>query len=221
MIKLSGSVFNYNTNIEKLEKISSLLMDISDYVQPIVIAGGGDIARHYIKLARNFGSDEASLDLMGIDVSRINAKLLASILGNYSYENIPRTLEEISLAKNSGKIIITGGLHPGQSTNATAALIAEKIKAELFINATDVNGIYDSDPNQNFNAKLFKKISVSDCLNLLIKGSSIAGTYDLMDIVALKILERSKIKTFVIQSDPTNLKNIITNNQSDGTEIIF
>ncbi len=221
MIKLSGSIFNYKSESTKLKKISLLLMDIFDSVQPIVIAGGGDIARHYIKLARAFGSDESSLDLMGIDVSRLNAKLLASLLGDYSYVNIPKTLEEISLAKNSEKIIVTGGLHPGQSTNATAALIAEKVRADLFINATDVNGIYDSDPNQNKNANLFKKISVSDCLNLLIKGSSTAGTYDLMDILSLKIIERSKIKTFVILSDPTILKKIIIDNKSDGTEIVF
>lgn len=221
VIKLSGSIFNYKSESTKLKKISLLLMDIFDSVQPIVIAGGGDIARHYIKLARAFGSDESSLDLMGIDVSRLNAKLLASLLGDYSYVNIPKTLEEISLAKNSEKIIVTGGLHPGQSTNATAALIAEKVRADLFINATDVNGIYDSDPNQNKNANLFKKISVSDCLNLLIKGSSTAGTYDLMDILSLKIIERSKIKTFVILSDPTILKKIIIDNKSDGTEIVF
>ena len=39
-------------------------------------------------------------------------------------------------------------LHPGQSTNGTAALIAEKIKAEQFLNATDVDGVYDMDPNK-------------------------------------------------------------------------
>ncbi|NOJ29101.1 MAG: UMP kinase [Nitrososphaeraceae archaeon] len=221
VVKLSGSIFNYNADIDRLKKISSMLIDIFDSVQPIIIAGGGDIARHYIKIARKFGSDESSLDLIGIDVSRLNAKLLSTSLGIYAHDHIPRTLDEISPAKNSGKIIITGGLHPGQSTNATAALIAEKTRAELFINATDVNGIYDSDPNQNKEAKLFQKISVSDCLNLLIKGSSSAGTYDLMDIVSLKIIERSKIKTFVILSDPTNIKNTILNNQTNGTEIIF
>ena len=60
-----------------------------------------------------------------------------------------------------------GGLHPGQSTNATSALIAEKVKASTFLNATDVNGIYDSDPNTNKNAKLFKEITVKECMEIL------------------------------------------------------
>jgi hypothetical protein len=34
--------------------------------------------------------------------------------------------------------VILGGLHPGQSTNATSVLVAEKVKAQIFVNATDV-----------------------------------------------------------------------------------
>ena len=90
---------------------------------------------------------------------------------------------------------MTGGLHPGQSTNATAALIAEKVKAKKFLNATDVDGIYDSDPNKNKGAKMFREITVKKCLELLGSENSAAGAYDLMDIVALKVIERSKRST--------------------------
>ncbi|HVD08482.1 MAG TPA: UMP kinase, partial [Nitrososphaeraceae archaeon] len=110
--------------------------------------------------------------------------------------------------------------HPGQSTNATAALICEKIKANRFINATDVNGIYDSDPNKNPKAKLIKEIAIKKCLNLLNNGSTMAGTYDLMDIVALKVIERSKIPTWVIKSDPKIIKNLIMKSSQTGTKII-
>jgi len=53
-------------------------------------------------------------------------------------------------------LLSTGGLHPGQSTNGTAALIAEKVHAEQFLNATDVDGVYDRDPNKFKKAKKFK-----------------------------------------------------------------
>ena len=62
---------------------------------------------------------------------------------------------EVKNEIDSGLIVVTGGLHPGQSTNGTAALIAEKVKATEFLNATDVDGIYDSDPNKNKKAKKF------------------------------------------------------------------
>src|SRR5919108_6058564 len=145
-IKLSGSIFSEERNEGTIKRYAEMLTDVSIDVQPIVIAGGGKIARHYINLARYLGSDEASLDIMGIEVSRLNAKLLIAALGEQAYPSVPADLEHVSKAAVSGKVIVTGGLHPGQSTNATAALIAEKVKASKFLNATDVDGIYDSDP---------------------------------------------------------------------------
>ena len=145
--------------------------------------------------------------------------LLSAALGDSVYPVIPSSLEEISVACQSGKIIVSGGLHPGQSTNATAALICEKIKADRFLNATDVNGIYDSDPNKNPKAKMFREITIKKCMGLLNTESTQAGSYDLMDIVALKVIERSKIPTWVIKSDPRVIRNLVMKNSQSGTKI--
>jgi uridylate kinase len=220
-IKLSGSIFSEERNQDTIKKYAEMLTDISIDVQPIVIAGGGKIARHYINLARCLGSDEASLDIMGIEVSRLNAKLLIAALGEQAYSQVPKNLEEVTIAAESGKIVIVGGLHPGQSTNATSALIAEKVRATRFLNATDVDGIYDLDPNTSRNAKLLNEITVSECMEILKDGSSMAGTYDLMDIVALKVIERSKIPTRVLRSDITNIKDAIIGIHHIGTEIVM
>lgn len=220
VIKLSGSVFNFKTTSKSLKEYAQVLLDIQTKVQPVVVSGGGIIARHYVNLARSLGSDESSLDEMGIEISRLNAMLLSAALGDYVYPVIPSNLEEISIACQSGKIIISGGLHPGQSTNATAALICEKIKADRFLNATDVDGIYDSDPKKNAKAKMFKEITIKKCLDLLNNESTQAGNYELMDIVAMKVIERSKIPTFVIKSDPKVIRNLIMKNRQTGTKII-
>jgi uridylate kinase len=196
-----------------------MLTKISEKVQPVVVAGGGKFARYYISTARSFGSDEASLDIIGIEVSRLNARLLILALGDQAYPAVPEDLEQVSKAVTTNRIVVTGGLHPGQSTNATAALIAEKVKASKFLNATDVDGIYDSDPNKNKNAKLFSEITVKKCIELLGSEDSAAGAYDLMDIVALKVIERSKIPTIVVRSDPVVIENSISDNNI-GTRII-
>jgi len=220
VIKLSGSVFNFKTTSKSLKEYAQLLLDIQAKVQPVVVSGGGIIARHYVNLARSLGSDESSLDEMGIEISRLNAMLLSAALGDSVYPVIPSNLEEISIACQSGKIVVSGGLHPGQSTNATAALICEKIKADRFLNATDVDGIYDSDPKKSPKAKLFKEISIMKCLQLLNTESTLAGNYDLLDIVAMKVIERSKISTWVIKSDPKIIRNLILKNSQTGTKII-
>src|SRR5919109_1695732 len=220
VIKLSGSVFNFKTSSKSLKEYAQVLFDMQVRVQPVIVSGGGIIARHYVNLARSLGADESSLDEMGIEISRLNAKLLSAALGGSVYPATPSNLEEISIACQSGKIVVSGGLHPGQSTNATAALICEKIKADEFLNATDVDGIYDSDPNKNPQAKMFKDITVKKCLEILGAENSVAGAYDLMDIVALKVIERSKIQTVVLRSDIATIKNAIVN-KATGTRIVF
>jgi uridylate kinase len=211
-------VFGYET-IHELKRYARMLSEISEKVQPVVVAGGGKLARDYISTARSLGSDEASLDILGIEVSRLNARLMIIALGDQAYPVVPEDLEQVSKAVTAGKIVVTGGLHPGQSTNATAALIAEKVKASKFLNATDVNGIYDSDPNKNGNARLFNEITVRRCIDLLASEDSAAGGYDLMDIVALKVIERSKIPTVVLKSDPAVIKKAISHT-AVGTRII-
>ena len=219
VIKLSGRIFGMD-NVKVLKDYATFLVKISKFCQPIVIAGGGSIARHYISHARSSGADESTLDELGIEISRLNAKLLIYALKNKAYSHPPTTLQEVRHAVDDGLIVIAGGLHPGQSTNGTAALIAEKIKAEQFLNATDVDGVYDMDPNKFKKAKKFKQIELKNLKNMLVHEDSVAGGYDLMDIVALKIIERSKIKTRIIKADIKIIENAIKGGDV-GTKIIL
>ena len=219
VIKLSGSVFSENATKTPLQKYATMLKSISKKLQLVVVAGGGHIARHYINLARSFGVDEATLDELGIEVSRLNAQLLVYALGKLAHPHIPKNLQEVVAAVGTGKIVVTGGLHPGQSTNATSAQIAEKIKARMFINATDVDGIYDADPKIHKDAKLLKMIKLHALRNMLVHESTMAGAYELMDIVALKVIERSKIPTRVIKADVNTIKRVV-NGADVGTKII-
>jgi len=219
VIKLSGRIFGID-NVKVLKDYAEFLVKISKVCQPIIIAGGGNIARHYISHARSSGADESTLDELGIEISRLNAKLLIYALKNKAYSHPPTTLQEVRHAVDDGLIVVTGGLHPGQSTNGTAALIAEKVQAEQFLNATDVDGVYDKDPNKFKNAKKFQRIDLKNLKNMLVHEDSVAGGYDLMDIVALKIIERSKIKTRILKATPKNIESAIKGDNV-GTEIIL
>jgi uridylate kinase len=220
VIKLSGRVFGIENNEKLLKDYATFLVKVSKICQPIIVAGGGKIARHYISHARSSGADESTLDELGIEVSRLNAKLLIYALKDKAYPHPPTTLTETRHAVDSGLIVVAGGLHPGQSTNGTAALIAEKVHASEFLNATDVDGIYDSDPRKNPKAKKFKSIELRKLRNILVHEDSLAGGYDLMDIVALKVIERSKIKTRVLKADISTLEKAIRGSPV-GTEIIL
>ena len=219
VIKLSGRIFGMD-NVKILKDYARFLVKISKVCQPIIVTGGGTIARHYISHARSSGADESSLDELGIEISRLNAKLLIYALKHKAYPHPPTTLQEIRNAVDGGAIVVTGGLHPGHSTNGTAALIAEKVRAYEFLNATDVDGVYDLDPNKFKQAKRFRRIELKKLRSMLVNEESVAGGYDLMDILALKIIERSKIKTRIIKADIKTLEKAIKGD-SVGTEIIF
>ncbi len=221
VIKLSGSIFNFETNFKILEDYVNLIKKINEVYQPIIITGGGKIARFYINLARSLGFDESGLDLIGIQVSHLNAKLLISGLGDLSFPLTPQNLDEISTAVLTNKIVITGGLYPGQSTNATSALIAEKIKALKFYNATDVEGIFNYDPRIDPDAKMYESIGVKECISILKVENSMAGTYNLMDLISLKVIERSSLPAVVFKSSIENISKVIMDNAKIGTEIII
>lgn len=218
VIKLSGKVFDSPTRESLMEYADVFSSMHREGLQPIIIAGGGPIARFYINLARGLGYDEASLDELGIIVSRLNARLLIAALGDQAYKRVPEDLDEVIDAVEKGKIIVTGGLHVGQSTNATAAIIAEKVNANIFINATDVDGIYTKDPRKDKSARVLDKIGLKELRSMLVEQSSAAGEYDLMDLVALKIIERSRIDTRVVKADPYIISKSIKNDI--GTRIL-
>lgn len=203
-----------------MAEAASAIAKISRVCQPVAVAGGGPVARRYISLARKAGADESSLDEMGIQVSRLNARLLIHKLGRRAWPRPPETLDEAVLAAGSGLAVVAGGLYPGQSTNGTAALIAERLGAEQLLNATDVDGVYDKDPNAHRDAKLIKRIKLEELRAMMAREESVAGGHDLMDLVALKIIERSKIKTRILRADAKTLEKAARGSGSPGTLIL-
>lgn len=215
VIKLSGRAFGAAGDVAGY---AASIARIARARQPFVVAGGGEVARSYISRARSYGADESTLDEMGIEVSRLNARLLIAALGRRAWPRPPATLREAEEAAASGLVAVSGGLHPGHSTNGTAALIAERIGAAEFLNATDVDGVYDRDPNRHPGARLLKRIGVADLRGMLAGEDSAAGGYDLMDIVALQVIERSRIRTRILRAAPAAIERAARGGAA-GTEV--
>lgn len=213
VIKISGS-FIQPDKPDYVKKYAENLLKIRLELgyRPFVIVGGGQIARMYIDAARQLGASESMLDLLGIDVTRLNAHLLITALGNHALAYPPATVDELLIAKQDPleRIVVMGGLQPGQSTNAVSAVVAEIVGAKLIINATKVDGVYDTDPVRNKNAKLLKRIRVNDLRRILQSQSSEAGRYELLDQPSLTIIQRSRIRLHVINGhDPNNIIRVL------------
>jgi len=210
-----GGIINY----EKVTEFCNIIKLNMDYDSIVVVCGGGTVARQYIKAIREFTENEVLCDLIGIDVSRINSQLIITKMKELAFPQVPKSFEELSIAISSHKIVVMGGLQPGQSTTSVAITVAEYIKAERLVILTDVDGIYDKDPNLYKDAKLIEKISY-DSLQKLILESSIdtqaaAGEYRIFDAVSLQILKRSRVNVFVISGKKLTQFNKLWNNEKE------
>lgn len=107
-----------------------------------------------------------------------------------------------SCALVSTRVVVAGGLQPGQSTTAVAALCAEYCRAPRVIYCTNVDGVYSADPAKDPNARKFNKVSYGKLRDLCCGTDNILpGQYRIMDNVALTILERSKIEAVVLAGE--------------------
>jgi uridylate kinase len=218
VLSIGGSVI-LSEDKNYLMKFKELLKKINENYKLYVIVGGGKVARSYINMARELDFDEKVLDLIGIDITRVNAKILTNLFDE-SNKEIPITTDEAKNLKNS--IVFMGGTTPGHSTDMVGAELANKVGAELFVIATNVDGIYDKDPNKFKDAKQIKQIKIDDVIDLFGTVWDSAGKNTAIDGPALNIIKKSKILTYVVNGKKLDqLEKSLKKKKFDGTEIIF
>ena len=220
VISLGGSVM-VPDEIDKdyIQKFAKLARELHKKHQLAIVTGGGRTARKYIEPAREFGASEVFCDLIGIGATRLNARLLSAAIGAEANMEPPKDHMDALKALDFGKIAVMGGTEPGHSTDAVAALFAEYMRADLFINVSDIDGVYDKDPKKNKDAKRLDRLSIDGLVDMIKSKSVGAGKYELIDILAVKVIQRSKIKTIFISKDPDNLRNAIEGKKFVGTVI--
>jgi uridylate kinase len=206
VLKISGKLVNPEDPVYILKLADVVRELVREGHRVAVVIGGGGIARKYIDACRSLGGSEGICDLIGIEASRLNALLFTIALGDLVYRRVVRNIDEMLEAWSTGLVVAAGGFQPGQSTVAVSAIMAEMISADLLIYATVVSGIYDRDPALDPNAKLLKRVSVEELRRILSRQSVSAGRYELIDPLALSIIERSRIRVAVIDGrDPTTI----------------
>jgi uridylate kinase len=222
VVKLGGALFRREPDVTALKDMGRTLGGfVEEGNQLVLVAGGGENARTYIGAARKLGAEESTCDLLGIQITRANAELLRLALGSIASSKIPTTLSDLPHFIGPGKAVVMGGLQPGQSTNAVAALAAEITRAEILVNGTDVDGVYDQDPKKNPKAKLIRSVHVDKLLTWAMGGEVFAGRYELLDPLAIKIMQRARIPTrFVSLGDPINIIAALQGKEI-GTKVVY
>ncbi len=218
VLSLGGSVVaSPEINLEFVRGFASLVKRLrGDGYRLAVVVGGGRVAREYITAARSLGAEESFCDELGILATRMNARIIIAALGEEAYQHVPESVEEV---KEWEKVIVMGGTVPGHTTDAVAAMLAAKLKAELLVNATNVDGIYSADPRKNPDARKYDSITVEE-LASLVGEEHRAGISTVLDPKAVRIIREHRIKTLVIKGELSRIEAALRGGEHLGTEVV-
>jgi uridylate kinase len=219
LLKLSGESLmgnlSFGIDSEVLEKIAEEIFTVIKLgVETGIVIGGGNIYRGLS--AHKQGIDRVTGDQMGMLATVINSLAMQNALekrGIYTRVQSAIKMDEIAepfilrralrhLEKKRVVIFSSGTGSPYFTTDTAAALRAIEIKADVIIKGTRVDGVYDSDPEKNKKAKLFKKLSYLDVLEKDLR---------VMDLTAITLCQENKLPIKVFNMNvKDNLRKLVT-----------
>ncbi|HEY9171811.1 MAG TPA: UMP kinase [Verrucomicrobiae bacterium] len=205
LLKLSGEALGgeHGSGIhpDALKLMAEQVREVRDLgVQVVIVIGGGNIFRGLAGSEK--GIERASGDYMGMLATVINSLALQDALEKLGVPTrVQSAITMHQIAEpfirrravrhlEKGRVVIFGGGtgNPYFSTDTAAALRANEIGAEVILKATKVDGIYDSDPMKNPEAKRFDRITYLDALQKQLK---------VMDSTAFSLCSDNKMPIIV------------------------
>ena len=198
VLKLSGEALagqdTWGIDAKTIASIACQIKEVKDHgVEVAVVVGGGNIWRGVAGSAK--GMDRATADYMGMLATVINSLALQDALERVGVDTRVQTAIEMRqiaepyirrrairhLEKGRVVIFAAGTGNPYFSTDTTAALRAAEIEAKVILMAKKVDGVYDSDPVKNPEAKRFKDLGYIEVLNMGLEVMDSTATSLCMD----------------------------------------
>ena len=194
----------------EIEKVHNLGVEIG------IVIGGGNIYRGLSAKAQ--GIDSVTGDYMGMLSTIINALALQNSLEKHGiYTRLLSAIDINKIAEpfirrravrhiEKKRIVIFGGGtgNPYFTTDTAASLRALEINADVILKGTRVDGVFDSDPEKNSRAKMYKKITYNDAISKQLK---------IMDMTAFALCHENKIPIVVFNMNvKDNFKKVVLGN---------
>ena len=227
VIKLSGEALmgdqEFGISPDMMRYVADEIRSIVELgVQPALVVGGGNIFRGIA--ASSYGMDRTSADHMGMLATVINSLALQDALEKRGVQTRVQTAIAIHqvaepyilrrairhLEKGRAVIFAAGTGNPYFTTDTAAVLRGQEIHAEILLKATKVDGLYDSDPMKNKDAKLLKQVSYMEVLERQLK---------VMDMTAISLAMDNDLPLAVFKlKTPGNIRRVVCG-ENIGTRI--
>jgi uridylate kinase len=199
VVRIGGSVVASPINTELMSKYAEIIKATKQQGHGVtVVLGGGALAREFIGIAKNLGLDMTGQDEIAISCSRLFAQLFLKKLGDVACSKVAVTLDDVVQCLSEGKVVVMGGLKPGITTDTVAALVAERVDADLLVKGTDQNGVYDKDPRKFPDAVKLDRLALEDLTKIFEHVEHKAGIHQIIDPEAIKVLKRKRLKLVVV-----------------------
>lgn len=215
LLKISGEALagsqGFGIDPLRAEDLAEHLQSVYDMdVEIAIVIGAGNLWRGRQGLER--GMDRATADYMGMLATVMNAMALMDALERQGIiTRVQSAIEMRAVAEpyirrrairhlEKKRVVIFGAGtgNPYFSTDTAAALRAMEIDADVLIKATKVDGVYDSDPEKNAEAKLFDYLPYIEAINRRL---------EVMDSTALSLCMDNRLPILVLNMwDPDALK---------------
>lgn len=198
-VSLGGSFLVKDTGVDtKLTReIAQVLARVAEKRRVLAVVGGGAVARTYIQGARELGASETNLDDIGIEVTRINARVLLSALPR-AYPLPPKSFDEAIHAAQAYPVVVMGGTHPGHTTDAVTVMLGDRARSSRVVIATNVDGVYTADPRKDPQAKHLPRLSAEELVRICSGGDGRAGGTGVVDALGAKMIARSGLEAAVV-----------------------
>ncbi|MCC6485372.1 MAG: UMP kinase [Armatimonadetes bacterium] len=222
LLKLSGEAFagsqGFGICPETIGAIAEDVRSLKDLgVQLAIVVGGGNIIRG--QQASEGGVDRVTGDTMGMLATVINSLALQDALERLGVDTRVQTainMDKVAepfirrrairhLEKGRVVILAAGSGNPYFTTDTAAVLRAVEIHAQALLKATNVDGIYDSDPRKNPEAVKYDRISYADAISQNLKVMDMTAftmcQENNLPIVVFNITRRGNIREVVLRDD--------------------
>lgn len=221
VLSVGGSIVIPKTgfDIDFLKKFRKLIISrIEKGERFIIVIGGGATCRAYQDAAKAV-TDQSSQDLdwLGIHTTIYNAQFVRSLFKDIAYKKVITNPNKKVFTNKS--LIIAAGYKPGCSTDKDAVLLAKTYKAKQVFNLSNIDYVFDKDPNKYNDAKKIKDINWSD-FQKIVGTEWDPGLSAPFDPIASILAKKLKLKVSIINgTDLTTVSNALSDKKFTGTVI--
>jgi uridylate kinase len=221
VISLGGSlIIPDEVDAVFLSRFKKIITKNSERYKFIIVCGGGSIARKYINALKKEGIGNDFQSFAGIAATRTNARFMSYFFRCNQHMGIPHQIETVRKDIQNRDIVFCGALEykPNQTSDSTSAEIAKKFNS-IFINLTDVAGLYNKNPKEHKDARFIRAVSWKDFDMLANKMKFKPGQHFVLDQAAAQIIKKNRITTYILGKDMAQLDNLLNNRKFKGTII--